>query len=228
MRMTDSLNTRAWFGIASLAVAMALVLFLSAWTIDYWQAWVYLGVFFGASIPITLYFMKNDPALLRRRLRGGPTAEKRKPQKIAVLFASIGFVGVLAVPSLDHRFGWSNVPLFAVIAGDALTALCFFITFLAYRENSFTSATIEIAQDQTVISTGPYAIVRHPMYTGGLLVFLGTPLALGSYWGLLAFGAAFPALIWRLLDEEKFLKESLTGYADYCREVCWRLIPGIF
>ena len=226
--MTDSLNTRAWFGIASLAVAMALVLFLSAWTIDYWQAWVYLGVFFGASIPMTLYLMKNDPALLRRRLRGGPTAEKRKPQKIAMLFASIGFVGVLVVPSLDHRFGWSNVPLFAVIVGDVLTALCFYITFLAYRENSFTSATIEIAQDQTVISTGPYAIVRHPMYTGGLLVFLGTPLALGSYWGLLAFGAALPALIWRLLDEEKFLKESLPGYADYCREVCWRLIPGIF
>jgi protein-S-isoprenylcysteine O-methyltransferase Ste14 len=226
--MTDSLNTRAWFGIASLAGAMALILFLSAWTIDYWQAWVYLGVFFGASIPITLYLMKNDPALLRRRLRGGPTAEKRKPQKIAVLFASIGFIGVLVVPSLDHRFGWSNVPLFAVIAGDALTALCFFITFLAYRENSFTSAIIEIAQDQTVISTGPYAIVRHPMYAGGLLVFLGTPLALGSYWGLLSFGAALPALIWRLLDEEKLLKESLPGYADYCREVRWRLIPGIF
>src|SRR5215472_14679622 len=178
MRMTDSLNARAWFGIAFLAVAMALVLFLSAWTIDYWQAWVYLAVFFGASIPITLYLMKNDPALLRRRLRAGPTAEKRKPQKIAMLFASIGFVGVLVVPALDRRFGWSNVPLFAVIAGDALTALCFYITFLAYRENSFTSATIEIAQDQTVVSTGPYAVVRHPMYVGGLLVFLGTPLAL--------------------------------------------------
>jgi protein-S-isoprenylcysteine O-methyltransferase Ste14 len=227
MRITDSLNTRAWFGIACLAVAMALVLFLSASTIDYWQAWAYLAVFFGASIPITLYLMKHDPALLRRRLRAGPTAEKRKPQKIAMLFASIGFVGLLVVPSLDRRFGWSSVPLFAVIVGDALTALCFYITFLAYRENSFTSATIEIAPDQTVISTGPYAIVRHPMYVGGLLVFLGTPLALGSYWGLLAFGAVLPALIWRLLDEERFLKERLPGYADYCSEVRWRLIPGI-
>jgi hypothetical protein len=150
MRMTDSLNTRAWFGIVSLAVAMALVIFPFAWTIDYWQVWVYLGVFFGASIPITVYLMKNSPALLRRRLRAGPTAETRKAQKIAMLFASIGFVGVLVVPSLDHRFGWSNVPLFAVIVGDVLTALCFYITFLAYRENSFTSAIIEIAQDQTV------------------------------------------------------------------------------
>jgi protein-S-isoprenylcysteine O-methyltransferase Ste14 len=145
-----------------------------------------------------------------------------------MLFASIGFVGVLVVPSFDHRFGWSSVPLYAIIAGDVLTALCFYITFLVYKENPFTSATVEIAPDQKVISTGPYAIVRHPMYAGGLLVFLGTPLALGSYWGLLASGAALPALIGRLLDEEKFLKESLPGYADYCREIRWRLIPGIF
>ena len=191
MRMTDSLNARAWFGIAFLAVAMALVLFLSAWTIDYWQAWVYLGVFFGASIPITVYLMKNNRALLRRRF-------------------------------------WSSVPLYAIVVGDALTALCFYITFLAYRENSFTSATIEIAQDQTVISTGPYATVRHPMYAGGSLLFIGTPLALGSYWGLLAFGGTLPALIWRLLDEERFLTESLAGYAEYCRNVRWRLIPGLF
>src|SRR5215472_7845424 len=109
----DTLNARAWFGIACLAATMALVLFLPAGTIAYWQAWVYLGVFFGASIPITVYLMKTNPALLRRRLRAGPTAEKRKPQKIAMLFASIGFVGLLVVPSLDRRFGWSSVPLFA-------------------------------------------------------------------------------------------------------------------
>lgn len=224
----DDLNRKAWFGIASLAAAMALVLFLCAWTIDYWQAWLYLAIFFGASISITVYLMKNSPALLRRRLRGGPAAEKRKAQKIAMLFASIGFVGLLVVPSFDHRFGWSSVPLYAIVAGDVFTALCFYLTFLAYKENPFTSATVEIAPDQKVISTGPYAIVRHPMYAGGLLVFLGTPLALGSYWGLLACGAALPALIGRLLDEEKFLQESLPGYADYCREIRWRLIPGIF
>jgi protein-S-isoprenylcysteine O-methyltransferase Ste14 len=114
----------------------------------------------------------------------------------------------------------------AIVAGDALTALCFYITFLAYKENPFTSATIELAQDQQVVSTGPYAIVRHPMYAGGSLLFIGTPLALGSYWGLVALGATLPALIWRLLDEERFLTESLPGYADYCREVRWRLIPG--
>ena len=224
----QNLNTRAWLGIAFLAVAMALALFLPAWTVHYWQAWVYLGIFFGASIPITIYLMKHDPALLARRLRAGPAAEKRPAQKVAMLFASIGFIALLVVPSLDHRFGWSDIPVSVVVAGDALTALCFYITFLAYKENSFTSATIEIAQDQQVISTGPYAVVRHPMYAGGLLLFIGTPLALGSYWGLLAVGATLPALIWRLLDEERFLAESLPGYVESCRKVRWRLVPGIF
>ena len=118
-------------------------------------------------------------------------------------------LSVMVVPALDYRSGWSGVPLYMTIAGEVLTVLCFYITFLVYKENPFTSATIEIAQDQKVISTGPYAVVRHPMYAGGSLLFLGTPLALGSYWGLLAFVAALPALIWRLLDEEKFLSENL-------------------
>lgn len=224
----NNLNARAWGGLASLAVVMGLVLFVCAGTIDYWQAWVYLGVFFGSSTLITLSLMKKDPALLRRRLSGGPTAEKRKTQKFAMLFASIGFTALLVVPSLDYRFGWSGLPLYMTIAGDAITALCFYVTFLVYKENTFSSATIEIAQDQKVISTGPYAIVRHPMYAGGSLLFAGTPFALGSYWGLFAFVAILPALIWRLLDEERFLAENLPGYVEYCRKIRWRLIPGVF
>ena len=223
-----NLNTKAWSGLTFLAVVMALVLFVCAGTIDYWQAWVYLGIFFGASFLITLYLMRKDPALLRRRLSAGPTAEERKTQRVIMLLASIGFIAVLIVPALDHRFGWSSVPLYAIIAGDTLAGLCFCITFLAYKENTFTSATIEVAPDQKVISTGPYAIVRHPMYAGGSLLFLGTPLALGSYWGLLASVATLPALIWRLLDEEQFLAENLPGYIDYRRKVRWRLIPGVF
>ncbi len=142
--------------------------------------------------------------------------------------ASIGFLGSLVVPALDHRFLWSNVPLYAVIAGDLLTALWFCIMFLVLRENSFASGTIEVSEGQKVISTGPYAFVRHPMYAGGLLLFIGTPLALGSYWGLLAFPSVLPALIWRLLDEEKFLAENLPGYVEYCAKVRWRLLPGLF
>ncbi len=223
-----TLNTKAWLGLIFLAVAMGLLLFIPAGTFRYWQAWLYLGVFFGASIPITVYLMKRDPALLKRRLSAGPTAEKEKTQKIAMLIASLGFIASLVVPALDRRFSWSNVPAWAALAGDALAALCFYITFLVYEENTFTSATIEVAEGQRVISTGPYSIVRHPMYAGGSLLFLGTPLALGSYWGLLTFLAVLPALIWRLLDEEKFLSKNLPGYTEYCASMRWRLIPRVF
>jgi protein-S-isoprenylcysteine O-methyltransferase Ste14 len=207
---------------------MALVLFVSAGTVHYWEAWFYLAVFFGASILITCYLIENDPALLRRRLSAGPTAEKEKAQKIVMLVASAGFIALLVVPALDHRFGWSSVPLYAIVAGEILTALGFYLIFLVYKENTFTSAIVEVAPDQKVISTGPYAIVRHPMYVGGTLLFVGTALALGSCWGLLALLGMMPALIWRMLDEERLLKANLPGYIEYCRKVRWRLVPGIF
>ena len=226
--MTNNLNTKAWLGIGFLAIAMGLVLFLPAGTAQYWQAWVFLAVFFGASIVITVYLMKKDPALLKRRLRSGPTAEKEKTQKIIMFFTTIGFVALLVVPALDYRFMWSGVPLYMIIVGDLLTALGFYIVFLAYKENTFASATIEVARDQKVISTGPYAIVRHPMYSGGSLYLLGMPLALGSYWGLLVLAAMIPILMWRLFDEERFLFKNLPGYAEYCAKVRWRLIPGVF
>jgi protein-S-isoprenylcysteine O-methyltransferase Ste14 len=224
----NNLNLKAWLGLVFLAIAMGLLLFLSAGTPQYWQAWFFLTVFFGASFSITVYLMKRDPALLKRRLSGGPTAEKEKTQKIIMSLTSIGFIGLLVVPAVDYRFKWSRVPLYMVIAGDILTALGFYIVFLAYRENTFAAATIEVARDQKVISTGPYAIVRHPMYAGGLLYLLGMPLALGSYWGLLVLAAMMPALIWRLFDEERFLSKNLPRYTEYRAKVRWRLIPGVF
>ena len=214
--------------MVSLAVVMGLLLFLAAGTAHYWQAWAYLAVFFGASLLITLYLMKSDPALLARRLTGGPTAEKEKSQKVTMLFASIGFIALLVVPALGRRFMWSGVPLLVVIAGDILTALGFYIIFLVYKENTFAAATIKVTDDQRVISTGLYAVVRHPMYAGALLYLLGTPFALGSSWGLLVLAAMMPFLLWRLFDEERFLSKNLPGYAEYCAKVRWRLIPGIF
>jgi protein-S-isoprenylcysteine O-methyltransferase Ste14 len=215
----SKLNTKAWFGLVFLAIVMGLLLFLSAGTVQFWQAWVYLTIYFVASFLISLYLMKNDPALLQRRLSGGPTAEKTKTQQISMLFASAGFIGSLIVPAIDHRFVWSNMPIYAVITGDILTAVSFYIMFLVFRENTFASATIEIAEDQKVISIGQYAFVRQPMYAGGSLLFIGTPLALGSYWGLLSFSIVLPALIWRLLDEEKYLAKNLPEYVDYCAKV---------
>jgi len=225
--MSD-LDAKAWLGFACLAVVVALLLFVPAGTPLYWQAWAYLAVFFGPSVVITRYLMKNDPALLRRRLRGGPTAEKETSQKIIMSFTSIGFVALLVVSALDHRFGWSSPPAFLTIAADLLILLGLYIVFLVYRENSFSSATIEVAADQRVISTGPYAVVRHPMYAGSFLYLLATPLALGSWWGLLVAAGLAPFFAWRLLDEERVLKEKLPGYADYCSKLRWRLIPGVF
>ncbi|MDQ7826333.1 MAG: isoprenylcysteine carboxylmethyltransferase family protein [Candidatus Eremiobacteraeota bacterium] len=222
------LSKRAWSAFARLALAMGLLVFLTAGSLRYFQAWGFLAVFFGASFLITRSLLKNDPALLERRLKSGPAAEKEKTQRIIMLFASLGFIALLVVPALDFRFHWSRVPLWLVIAGDGAIVLGFLIVFRVLRENPFTSATIEIASDQRVISTGPYATVRHPMYAGSMLYHLGMPFALGSYWGLLALAGMVPFLIWRLFDEERFLSASLPGYRDYCSTVRWRLIPGIF
>jgi protein-S-isoprenylcysteine O-methyltransferase Ste14 len=222
------LDAKAWFALAILAVAVGLLLFVPAETANYWQAWVYLSIFTGASALITLYLMRMDPALLERRMSGGPTAEKRPIQKFIMLCTSISFIALLVVPSLDHRFKWSTVPLSGVVAGDVLVAIGFCLIFVVYRENTFTSATIQVAENQKVISTGPYAIVRHPMYAGGALYLLGTPLALGSYWGLVPLAAMMPFLLWRLFDEEHFLARNLQGYAEYQKRVRHRLVPFVW
>jgi protein-S-isoprenylcysteine O-methyltransferase Ste14 len=189
---------------------------------------VYLAIALGASLLTTRYLMKHDPALLERRMRGGPTAEREPRQKLIMLFASLGFIALLVVPALDHRFGWSAVPLWLVIVGDVLTALGFYLIFRVYRVNTFTAATIQVTPDQRVVSTGPYAIVRHPMYASASLYVIGTPLALGSYWGLLAVAATLPFLIWRLVDEERVLARRLPGYTEYQRTVPYRLLPRIW
>lgn len=222
------LNARAWLALAILAVVMGLLLFVSAGTARYWQAWVYLSIFFGAAALTTLYLMRNDPALLQRRMSGGPTAEKQPTQKFIMLCASLGFIALLVVPALDHRFAWSTIPFYGVLVGDLLVAVGFFFVFLVYRENTFTSATIELAPDQKVISTGPYAIVRHPMYASASLYLLGTPLALGSYCGLVPLAGLLPFLIWRLVDEERFLAQNLAGYTEYQKKVRCRLVPRIW
>jgi protein-S-isoprenylcysteine O-methyltransferase Ste14 len=175
-----NLEAKAWLALAVLAVVMALLLFVPAETIHYWQASVYLGIFAGASALTTVYLIRKDLALLERRMSGGPTAEKQPTQKFIMLCVSIGFIALLVVPGLDHRFGWSAVPLAVVVAGDVLVAIGSYLISRVYRENTFTSATIEVAENQKVISTGPYALVRHPMYASASLYLLGTPLALGS------------------------------------------------
>jgi protein-S-isoprenylcysteine O-methyltransferase Ste14 len=224
----NNLYTKAWVALLLLFLAMAALLFIPPWTLDYWQAWAFLAVYFAASTAITLYLMKKDPQLLARRMSGGPAAEKLPAQRIIMSLTSLGFIGLLVIPALDRRFGWSHMPPWVALAGDVLVGLGFLGVFFVFRENSFTSATIELAPDQKVISTGPYALVRHPMYAAALVMLLGIPIALGSMWGVLVIVAITPALIWRLLDEEKFLAESLPGYREYQSRVRYRLIPRVW
>jgi len=223
-----SLRVRAWIALAVLAAVMGGLLFVPAGTLRYWEAWVYLAIFTGASGLTTRYLLRRDPALLERRMSGGPTAERRPVQKVIMLCASIGFAAILGVSALDYRFRWSIVPLGGVLAGDALVAIGFYLIFLVYRENTFSSATIEVSEDQRVVSTGPYAIVRHPMYASGSLYLFGTPLALGSYWAFVPIVAMMPFLIWRLLDEERLLSRTLPGYSDYQKRVPHRLVPFVW
>jgi len=224
----DSLHQKAFGRLAILLLVMASLLFAAAGTFDYWQAWTFLAVYFTASLAITFYLMREAPALLTRRMSGGPFAEKEPVQRIIMSFASIGFIGLLVLPGIDHRLAWSRMPIHVAIAGDLLVALGWLGIFLVFRENSFSSAIIELAADQRVISTGPYALVRHPMYVSGLVMLLGVPVALGSWWGVLIIAAIFPALIWRLLDEEKFLASHLPGYTAYQSRVRYRLLPLVW
>jgi protein-S-isoprenylcysteine O-methyltransferase Ste14 len=223
-----SLASRAWISLALLAAFMGALIFGFAGTLHYWQAWVYLFLFFGLSGLLTAELLRRDPALLERRMKGGPQAERRPAQRVIMVGASLAFLSLLAVPALDQRFHWSSVPLVGIVIGNVLFAIGFLFVGRVYRENTYTSATIEIHEGQRVIDTGPYAIVRHPMYSGALLYMLGTPLALASYWGLLGFVLMLLVIVWRLQDEERMLSGELPGYADYRARVRWRLIPGVW
>lgn len=187
-----------------------------------------MAVFVGATTAITVYLAIKDPKLLERRMSAGPTAEKEPVQKVLMFFAMAGFIALLVFPAFDHRFGWSPVPATLSLAADALILFSFFLVFIVLKVNTYAASTIQIAEGQKVISSGPYALVRHPMYAGALPLLIAIPLALGSWWGLWALVLFLPALIWRLLDEEKFLQKNLPGYADYCRKVRYRLLPFVW
>jgi protein-S-isoprenylcysteine O-methyltransferase Ste14 len=225
---SNDLIRKSVLGLLNLFIILVLVLFLPVGTIHYWQAWIYLFAFMTPSTLITIYFLKYDPSLIERRLKAGPSAEGQKSQKIIQAFASLFFVILFIFPALDHRFHWSDVPLPLVIASDLFVALGFLLVFFVFKENSFTSATIETSSGQTVVSTGPYRIIRHPMYAGALVMLLFTPLALGSYWGLFFFLPIFLLILLRLLEEEKFLSSNLPGYTEYRQKTRFRLIPGVW
>jgi protein-S-isoprenylcysteine O-methyltransferase Ste14 len=209
-------------------LALGVLVFGSAGTFDYWQGWAFIIVFTVSTNLIGIYLAIKDPALLERRLKAGPGAETRPLQKALITVAFAGSIALPVVCVLDYRFGWSHVPPSVSVLGNVLVALGLMIDLRVFRENSYGASTIERMEDQKVISTGPYAWVRHPMYVGVIVMVIGAPLALGSYWGLLFLLLNVPVLILRILDEEKMLQQELEGYSDYMKEVRYRLVPGLW
>jgi protein-S-isoprenylcysteine O-methyltransferase Ste14 len=226
--MEKSLKRKAIIGNVVNPIIFGAPIFLAAGTLDYWQGWLFQLVFMLGSVGLTVYLYKHNQALLERRLHAGPRAETRPAQRIIMMVFTIACFLLLILSGLDRRFGWSHLSPPVVILGDCLVIGGFIACYLVFRENSFASATIEIAENHKVISTGPYGIVRHPMYSGGSLLLLGIPPALGSLWPLPLVVALLPMFIWRVFDEEKLLNTSLDGYPEYCKKVKYRLVPFVF
>jgi protein-S-isoprenylcysteine O-methyltransferase Ste14 len=209
-------------------VVFCLLIFLPAGTLAYWQGWTFVAVFSVSTSIIGIYLALANPALLERRMKVGPAAETRPVQKIIIAVSFAVFCLMLIVSVLDHRFGWSHVPTWLSVVGNALVAVGLMIDLRVFRENSYGASTIEKMEGQKVIATGPSALVRHPMYVGVLIMVLGTPLALGSRWGLILAIATIPILALRILDKERMLRDELEGYQAYARDVRYRLLPGIW
>jgi len=213
--------------IIGLAV-FGLILFLPAGTLNYWQGWVFLGVFTAASTGPAIYMARTNPAVLQRRMHSGPTAESRTIQKIVNIGFYLTLFAMTVFSVFDHRMGWSAVPTWVCLLGDALLATGLGIAILVVIQNRYAAATVTVESGQTVVSGGVYKFVRHPMYVGSLIMMLAIPLALGSYWGLLFVIPGVLVLVVRILDEEKVLTHGLAGYADYTQRVRYRLAPHVW
>jgi protein-S-isoprenylcysteine O-methyltransferase Ste14 len=209
-------------------IVLAIIIFVPAGTLAYWQGWAFIAAFTISTNIIGVYLALKDPALLERRVRAGPGAETRPLQKALIALAFAGALALLVFSVLDHRLGWSFVPAWVSVLGDVLVAAGLMIDLLVFRENSYGASTIETMEGQKVISSGPYALVRHPMYVGVLVMVVGVPLALGSWWGLAFLLLNVPILMLRIVDEEAMLRQELDGYTDYMRTVRYRLVPGLW
>jgi len=214
------------FGVVQLVVVGSL-LFVPAGTFDYWQAWVLVALAISTWIS-GVFLLRANPTTLQGRTSGGPTAETRTVQKLVIGGLWLSLATMLVVSALDHRYGWSAVPTAISVVGDVLVAVGLAVPVLVVSQNSYASATVRVGAGQKVVSTGLYGLVRHPMYTGNVIMMVGIPLALGSYWGLVFVVPGLIVLAWRIRDEEKLLREKLGGYREYTQTVRHRLVPCIW
>lgn len=204
---------------------LGLFFFLPAGTLNYWEAWLYLVVLFTPIFFVMQYLLKNDPALLERRMR---MREQAGEQGLIIKLSFVYFLVTFLLPGFDKRFGWSDVPVWLVLVADLIVLAGYIVVILVFRENSYASRTVEVDEDQKVIDTGPYSVVRHPMYSGLTALYVISPLALGSYWALIPALLIVPIIVARIVSEEKILAEELPGYTEYQKKVKYRLLPGVW
>jgi len=214
-------------GVFGLVFFIALV-FLTAGTWDYWQGWLFLAVFAASTTAFTTYLAIYDKPLLERRLKAGPWHEQERSQQVIVSLVFVAFFAFVILPILDFRHGLSRVPAWVSLVGNAIILLSFVAIFRVIRVNSWAASNVRVEADQRVIDTGPYAFVHHPMYAAAIWLFVGIPLALGSWWSVGLLVPFIPVLVWRLLNEEKILARDLPGYTDYMRRVRYRLVPHVW
>lgn len=209
-------------------VAFGFILFLPARTLNYWQASVFMAVFTVATIVPTIYLYRTNPAALQRRMHAGPRAETRPAQKIIITASFVDVFAMMAFSALDHRMGWSTVPAGVSLLGNVLVAAGLAIAMVVIAQNGYAASTVRVETGQQVVSGGVYKSIRHPMYVGSLIMMVGIPLALGSYWGLLFVILGVAVIVFRILDEEKLLTEELAGYREYAQRVRYRLMPNVW
>ena len=221
MKLLISVLTKFIFGM----VLVGALLFLPAWTFNYFGAWLFLGILFIPMMIMGIVMFIKSPSLLEKRLA---SKEKESAQKGVVGISALMFLSGFIVSALDFRFGWSHVPLWSMLVAAGIFLVGYAIYAEVLRENAYLSRTVEVQEGQRVIDTGLYGIVRHPMYLATLLMFLPMPLVLGSFWGLIPFAIYPVAIIIRIINEEKVLTEGLAGYSEYRKKVKYRLIPFIW
>lgn len=222
----NALSKQMIIRFALAAVMIPVILFALAGTLHYWQGWLLVAVLIIPMLFAVFYLLKNDPELLERRMK---FHEKEPEQRTIILLGNAIMIAGFAAIATDLRLhGLNQVPSFMVIVADAGVLLGYGLILLVFKENSYASRTIEVVEGQKVITTGPYSLIRHPMYLGVLVMYLLIPIALGSWWAVPVFSLYIPLLVWRIYSEEKILLRDLPGYYQYCRERRYRLLPYIW
>lgn len=223
MEGNNSLSKPKAYLMPVIMIVMGIIIFLPAWSLGFWEGWIWWSIMFGVTILITAYLLRKNPELLRRRTQFKQPENTKKPPA----FLNLSLLGYI-IPGFDFRFHWSTVPFGVVIAANVVVLISYLFIFFVFTVNSYASATIQVEEQQQVITTGIYSMIRHPMYLGLLLMGLFTPLALGSYWAIIPFLLTVPSLVLRIKGEEAVLLRDLPGYLEYCKETRYRMIPHIW